>query len=56
MKLLDKGLNDLTVKDSLILTAAVTVASFAPVGIYFGWNALREWNEDRKIAKEKEED
>lgn len=54
MKLLNKSMNDLTVKDTLIFTTIVTVVSFAPVCIYFGWNALREWKESR-IAKEKEE-
>ena len=55
MKLLDKSMNELTVKDTLLFTTIVTAVSFAPVAIYFGWNALQEWKEDRRLAKEKEE-
>ena len=56
MRLMDKAMNELTVKDTLIFTVIVTAVSFAPIGIYYGVNAIREWNEDRRLAKERKED
>lgn len=56
MKLLDKTMDELTVKDTLIFTTIVTAVSFVPAGVYFGWNAIQEWKEDRKNEKERKED
>ena len=52
MKLLDKSMNELTVKDTLIFTTIATAVSFVPVGVYYGWNAIKEWKEERKERKE----
>lgn len=59
MKLLDKSMDELTVKDTLIFTTIVTAVSFVPVGVCLGWNAIQEWREDRRLtrlAKERKED